>query len=1158
MKKSIFILVLLICFISISSIAYVLTLKDIVPLDILSGFLNNILGTSGTTPSVIISVDSSKSIGSNNLSLGFFLDYPQEWKAFRDRPAQQQLAKDANFKIIHINDRHMGSLDYSKGVGPCNSWNETKKDCNKWNWADVDSVVKAIYDSGAEPMIVLSKWTGGSGTAGSTSGTPTVPPGMYINSATMLPYPSSYADFVAAWIKHFKSKGYPWNQTKYYELYGEIQTYFGWSWYQRNVTRTAYFIDLFNAAYARMHQENPQVKVSFDASTLKWVFDRLLTNGVGIDSFNFHKYDDWKSASNPIGSSNGPFIDAEMFQRAEDIYYRVNDTDTYEVDYVRRAWQKKTGVWPELTMSEGNWNGAANPTDERIQQMAGAVRTALVLRMGMLKGENYNVYFSFSSDAYWETQTWGSGRGYGLIDSDSHHTVTQSYNNPYYPYYVHKMIGPNLAVGDSIVNSYSNYNNVSSIAWTHNGKLNILLIHKSTGSKTISLSGVTGIFNYQKIDNTYPYDNAQIQTGTIDASSVITLNGYTVMLLQSSTTPTSSTTTKITTTISPTTIPPSQYSVGYWKFNDCTAKDSSGLGNDGTNYGATCIGGHSGNAFNFNGVNNYVQIPGGSSLSGFTALTVSFWIKPLDSGRRQAILNKYDNVNGSKGWFIDTPSYGGKYIGFFASPNGSNYAQWYVPFAPVLGNWYHVAVVWQANKVPTFYINGQQVSTTDTAIISSIYNNVGVPLLIGKSQYATGREFNGMIDEVKIWNRALTASEIKSEYGVVQKMIVGTDYWSGYTSSTFTKSDLPLLKDAGIQTLRIEFNSNSRANLRTLVPAVVGNGINVIGVLIRTDLAPDNVNAWGDWVNSTVNEFKNYVHVWEIWNEPNWNTGFGSPGDPVKYTQFLKAAYPRAKQADPSCTVLGGSILGTDSAGQNFLTSMYDNGAKGYMDAVSVHPYCSDVSPQSPSQTSTGKAFWKVQNMRDIMASYGDGSKKVWITEMGWRTDTVSEATQATYLQQALGIAKNWGYVDGFIVYCWMDGGSGPYGLVKTSISPKPSFYAVKDFIGTTTTIPSFTAANFVCNYVQTNNLWECSLDYTNNLNEKVIVKFYFIDSVSGGVKSIGSIWTNTGSGTVGSELSCDNYHGTYNVVWRAYRSSDSSRSNPVAFSASFKSITCS
>lgn len=139
-------------------------------------------------------------------------------------------------------------LIIQKGVGPCNSWNETTKDCNNWNWTDVDSVVKAIFDSGAEPMIVLSKWTKNVGDTkpdGSSSGTPTVPPDMHINSTTMLPYPSSYADFVTAWIKHFKSKGYPWNKTRYYELYGEIQTYFGWSDGQHNLTRTAYFIDLF-------------------------------------------------------------------------------------------------------------------------------------------------------------------------------------------------------------------------------------------------------------------------------------------------------------------------------------------------------------------------------------------------------------------------------------------------------------------------------------------------------------------------------------------------------------------------------------------------------------------------------------------------------------------------------------------------------------------------------------------------------------------------------------------------------------------------------------------------------------------------------------------------------------------------------------------------
>jgi hypothetical protein len=90
-----------------------------------------------------------------------------------------------------------------------------------------------------------------------------------------------------------------------------------------------------------------------------------------------------------------------------------------------------------------------------------------------------------------------------------------------------------------------------------------------------------------------------------------------------------------------------------------------------------------------------------------------------------------------------------------------------------------------------------------------------------------------------------------------------------------------------------------------------------------------------------------------------------------------------------------------------------------------------------------------------------------------------------------------------------------------------------------------------------TNNLWECSLDYSNNMNQRVIVKFHFIDSVSSEVKSTGSIWADMGSsGTAGSELSCSNYHGTYYVVWRVFKDSD--RMNAVGWSMSPLTITCS
>ena len=173
------------------------------------------------------------------------------------------------------------------------------------------------------------------------------------------------------------------------------------------------------------------------------------------------------------------YSDEKMFLRAEKVYYQVEDTDTYTVDYVREKWQQERGEWLPLIMSEGNWNAACNPTVEKVQQMAGAVRTALVLRMGMLKGQDYNIYYMFSSDSDWEKRVWkGNGNGYGMIDSDLRDSSTPSYNNPWYPYYVHEMIGKNLAVGDPIVETTPTSDDIRTLAWINDDKLNILLINK--------------------------------------------------------------------------------------------------------------------------------------------------------------------------------------------------------------------------------------------------------------------------------------------------------------------------------------------------------------------------------------------------------------------------------------------------------------------------------------------------------------------------------------------------------------------------------------------------------------------------------------------------------------------------------------------------------
>jgi uncharacterized repeat protein (TIGR02543 family) len=196
--------------------------------------------------------------------------------------------------------------------------------------------------------------------------------------------------------------------------------------------------------------------------------------------------------------------------------------------------------------------------------------------------------------------------------------------------------------------------------------------------------------------------------------------------------------------------------------------DSTINGNNGTPYKGVlqCVTGQIDGADTFDGINDYIAVPHSDTLAGYTeAFTVSFWIKIEDTSRRQTILCKYDTNGNMRGWQIeyDPLNCPNNPFWFFASQDGIKYSQWWASFVPTSGVWYHVTIVWEANSIPKFYINGVQVPTVGTGKISSIFNNVGVPLYVGKSIYA-GRNFKGSLDEIRISNKARSADWILTTY----------------------------------------------------------------------------------------------------------------------------------------------------------------------------------------------------------------------------------------------------------------------------------------------------------------------------------------------------------------------------------------------------------
>ena len=209
--------------------------------------------------------------------------------------------------------------------------------------------------------------------------------------------------------------------------------------------------------------------------------------------------------------------------RAERRYF-VTDGLWYGVNDARQIW----GANLPAIASECNWAAACTDgTDPRLQQVVGAVWLALVLRTSILEDVQYNLYYSFSSSKSWEQANKPSGGfGFGMINHDD--------NQPWYPYYVQKLLGINLFAGDSIVESESSSDDVRALAWLHNGTSNILLVCKVDEPRTVCLQGATGQLNFSRIDNNISYLTPSVQVGKINSTDSLSTGGYSVILLQAS------------------------------------------------------------------------------------------------------------------------------------------------------------------------------------------------------------------------------------------------------------------------------------------------------------------------------------------------------------------------------------------------------------------------------------------------------------------------------------------------------------------------------------------------------------------------------------------------------------------------------------------------
>jgi len=197
-----------------------------------------------------------------------------------------------------------------------------------------------------------------------------------------------------------------------------------------------------------------------------------------------------------------------------------------------------------------------------------------------------------------------------------------------------------------------------------------------------------------------------------------------------------------------------------------TVADKSGNNLTGTINGATWTSGKYGNALSFNGTSAYVDL-GNPALLQFTgSMTVSAWVNaaanPPDDGQIVA------KSNDASGWqFKTTPDTGPETFGFAVSPSAGTHTQRYTTTVRALSTWYYFAGVYDATaKTLSTYVNGVLDNGTLSGAVGATQVNAAVNVNIGRrvtTGTAGGYYFNGVIDEVRIYSRALSQAEIQSD-----------------------------------------------------------------------------------------------------------------------------------------------------------------------------------------------------------------------------------------------------------------------------------------------------------------------------------------------------------------------------------------------------------
>jgi chitodextrinase len=242
-------------------------------------------------------------------------------------------------------------------------------------------------------------------------------------------------------------------------------------------------------------------------------------------------------------------------------------------------------------------------------------------------------------------------------------------------------------------------------------------------------------------------------------NTTVTSNGsHTLTAIAKDTSNNAATSAPVTVTVSNTAVPPPGL-IGFWNFDEGTgtvAHDTSGNGYNGTVNGATWTTGKSNKALSFNGTTNSVVT---TSIPLTNTFSISAWVNPTVT--TQGAYSRIAETHYDGGLYLGTDLTGTKYKFIVNTGNGTagtcGSAYGCAEGGTVTSGWHMVTATFDGITAK-LYVDGTLVASE--TFLAPV--NTTLPLYIGAYYGGNGYGWNGVIDDVRLYNRALTSTEVNT------------------------------------------------------------------------------------------------------------------------------------------------------------------------------------------------------------------------------------------------------------------------------------------------------------------------------------------------------------------------------------------------------------